>query len=593
MNILKPSTTFIILLICSIFGSYCFSQNIDWLVNSGGLKSDKSSTIVIDDEGNSYITGYYNEEADFGPYNTGFSFSSSKEVFVAKLDPDGNYLWVTNALNYYDDRGLGLCLDPEGNVYVTGTCWGGLEWDGLNVYNSTSATDQTFVTKFDNNGQIVWMKNAGVDSWATITAWWDPFQTIYCDDHGYDIISDSDGNLFVTGYISSVDLAPTTANFDAISIPMNYGDTLGYLAKLSNDGNWEWVKTFGGVLLYRDNAVGIDDENNVYVAGGFKGTRTFETDVLNSNQGSLDIFVVKYDNDGNYQYVVQVGDTLDDRADGITYGNDNHMYVTGEFRGEVFFGTDDLNNYGGPDDKDIFVAKMTKDGEWAWATKAGSKKGGDRGIGICANDQGNIFVSGQFRDNAKFGLLEVHAGLDSTQFFVAMIDTNGTWQWVIDGGGPFVDRVNSVAVDNSCNLYFSGYFKESITTGSFSLNSTGNNDILVGKIVDACNAPMQPQPIPTPETEVGEEFTPSNVFSPNNDGINDELVFANNPNVKGTVVILNRWGNVVYESDDLTKNWDGTSQLGIDVNEGVYFYKLEYILNSVNEIKSGFVNVVR
>ena len=590
MNQLRLITALLILF-CSVQFNCSFGQSIDWLVNSGGLKSDKSSTIVIDDEGNSYITGYYNEEANFGAFNTGFSFVQSKEVFVAKLDPDGNYLWVTNAVNYFDDRGLGLCLDPEGNVYVTGTCWGGLEWDGLNVYNSTSATDQTFVTKFDSDGQIVWMKNAGVDNWATITAWWDPFQTLYCDDHGYDIISDSDGNLFVTGYISSVDLAPTTANFDAITIPMNYGDTLGYLAKLSNDGNWEWVKTFGGVFLYRDNAVGIDDENNVYVAGGFKGTRTFETDVLNSNQGSLDIFVLKYDNDGNYQYVRQVGDTLDDRADGIAYGNDGHMYVTGEFRGEVFFGTDDLNNYGGPDDKDIFVAKMTKDGEWAWATKAGSKKGGDRGIGICANDQGNIFVSGQFRDNAKFGSLEVNAGIDSTQFFVAMIDDNGTWQWVIDGGGPFVDRINSVAVDNSCNLYFSGYFKESMTTGSFSLNSTGNNDILVGKIVDACNSPIQPEP--TPEPEVNEEFIPSNIFSPNNDGVNDELAFTNDSNIKGSVVILNRWGNVVYESDDLTKKWNGKSQLGIDVIEGVYFYKIEYVLNATHKPKSGFVSVVR
>lgn len=592
MNQLKLFTSLLIWF-CSIQFNLSFCQNIDWLVKSGGLKSDKGTTIVIDAEGNSYITGYYNEEANFGTFNTGFSFDKSKEVFVAKLDPDGNYLWVTNAINYFDDRGLGLCLDPFGNVYVTGTCWGGLEWDGLNVYNSSSFTDQTFVTKFNSDGQIVWMKNAGVDSWETITAWWDPFQTIYCDDHGFDIISDSDGNLFVTGYISSVDLSPTTANFDAISIPMNYGDTLGYLAKLSNDGNWEWVKTFEGVYLYRDNAVGIDDDDNVYVAGGFKGTRSFETDVLNSNQGSLDIFVLKYDNDGNYQYVVQVGDTLDDRADGITYGNDNHMYVTGEFRGEVFFGTDDLNNYGGPEDKDIFVSKMSKDGDWIWATKAGSKKGGDRGIGICANKQGNVFVSGQFRGNAKFGQVELISNYasDSTQFFVSMIDSSGNWQWVIDGGGIYTDRINSVAVDDSCNLYFVGYFKEAMSSGEFNLIASGSNDILVGKIVDACNSPIQP---PTaPGSEVVDEFNPSNVFSPNNDGVNDALAFTNDPNIRGSVVILNRWGNVVYESDDLTKKWNGKSQSGIDVIEGVYFYKIEYALNATNKPKSGFVSVVR
>lgn len=588
MKFIITSFLFFVFLISSCFSS---GQSIDWLIKAGGLKSDKGSTIVLDAQGNTYITGYYNEQADFGSFNTGFSFASSKEVFVAKIDPQGNFLWVTNALNYFDDRGLGLCLDPQGNVYVTGTCWGGLEWDGLDVYNSTGYTDQIFVTKFTNDGQIVWMKNAGVDSGSTITAWWDPNQTIYCDDHAFDIISDSQGDLFLTGYLSSVDSNPTVASFDNIDIPMTYGDTLGFLAKLSNDGTWQWVKTFEGVYLYRDNGIGLDDEDNVYIAGGFKGTRTFETDVLVSNQASLDIFVVKYDNDGNYQFVNQVGDTLDDRADGITYGNDNHMYVTGEFRGEVFFGTDDLNNYGGPEDKDIFVSKMSKEGNWIWATKAGSKKGGDRGIGICANKQGNVFVSGQYRADAKFGAITMNSdyALDSTQFFVSMIDTSGVWRWVIDGGGQYTDRVNSVVVDDSCNLYFVGYFKESMTSGDFSLVANGGNDIIIGKIVDACNGLTDPDS----EPEIIGEFIPSNVFSPNNDGVNDELSFTNDPTIKGNVRILNRWGNVVYTSEDLTDNWNGKSNTNTDVSEGTYFYKIEYYLLEGNLLKSGFVTIVR
>lgn len=588
---MRSSTTSFLLFIFLVLSCFSSGQSIDWLIKAGGLKSDKGSTIVLDSQGNTYITGYYNEQADFGPFNTGFSFASSKEVFVAKIDPQGNYLWVTNAINYYDDRGLGLCLDPQGNVYVTGTCWGGLEWDGLDVYNSTGYTDQIFVTKFTSDGQIVWMKNAGVNSGSTITAWWDPNQTIYCDDHAFDIISDSQGDLFVTGYLSSVDSNPTVASFDNIDIPMTYGDTLGFLAKLSNDGTWQWVKTFEGVHLYRDNGIGLDDEDNVYIAGGFKGTKTFETDVLISNQASLDIFVVKYDNDGNYQFVKQVGDTLDDRADGITYGNDNHMYVTGEFRGEVFFGTDDLNNYGGPEDKDIFVAKMSKEGNWIWATKAGSNKGGDRGIGICANKQGNIFVSGQFRADAKFGAITMNSNYaaDSTQFFVSMIDTSGIWRWVIDGGGEYTDRVNSVVVDDSCNLYFVGYFKESMTSGEFSLVASGGNDIVIGKIVDACNGLSDTES----EPEVIEEFIPSNVFSPNNDGVNDELVFTNDPTIKGNVRILNRWGNVVYTSEALTDTWDGKSNNNTDVSDGTYFYKIEYHLLEGPLLKSGFVTIVR
>ena len=179
-----------LLFIC--FTVVAYSQTFDWLVTGGGDLSDKGTTVVIDADGNSYITGYYNEEADFGPLNTGFSFEKSKEVFVAKLDPNGNYLWVRNGLNYYDDRGLGLCVDPSGNSYVTGTCWGGLEFGPLSVYNSTSYTDQIFVTKIDPNGNIIWMKNAGVDFAAVFP---------YCDDHGLDLVSDSQGNIYVTGFL--------------------------------------------------------------------------------------------------------------------------------------------------------------------------------------------------------------------------------------------------------------------------------------------------------------------------------------------------------------------------------------------------------
>ena len=166
-----------------------------------------------------------------------------------------------------------------------------------------------------------------------------------------------------------------------------------------------------------------------------------------------------------------------------------------------------------------------------------------------------------------------------------MIDTSGNWQWVIDGGGLYTDRINSVAVDDSCNLYFVGYFKDSMTSEEFNLVASGNNDILVGKIVDACNSPIDPEP------EIVAEFTPTNIFRPNSDGVNDELAFTNDPNINGSVVVLNRWGNVVYESDDLTKKWDGTSKSGTDVNEGVYFYKIEYVFNATNKAKSGLVTI--
>ncbi len=585
---LKTTRLFFQVTIALLLSSLSFAQSWDWVISGGGTLSDKATTIVADDEGNTYITGYYNEEANFGPFNTGFSFASSKEVFVAKIDPNGNYVWVKNGLNFFDDRGLGLCLDPNGNVYVTGTCWGGLDFGTLSVYNSTSYTDQIFVIKLDNNGNEIWMKNAGVDE----------SSYPYNDDHGQDLVSDSQGNIYVTGFISNNENVVRNANFDNFSIPVQPNDSLAFLAKLSNSGNWQWVRTFPGIWEHRDNGIGIDDEDNVYVTGGFVGTQTFETSTI-SSVGGEDIYVTKYDQNGNFQFVVQAGDTLDDRGDGIAYGYDGHMYVTGEFRSKAGFGLDSINNYGGPGDRDIFVAKLSKSGSWVWAKKAGSKKGKDRGIGIDANDQGNIFVTGQFRDTAKFGQHYAYATLeDSVQIFVAMIDTSGTWQWVLTGGGADFDRGADVACDANCNVYVTGYFGDTLKLGNANIPSDGIKDIFVAKVADPCTGSGPPPPgSGGPGGPNGPEiaiFNNVNVFTPDGDGVNDVLSFGEFSNIDGEVLIMNRWGNVVFRSNNLATTWDGTTVNGVPVSEGTYFYKLTIKYSEApTDVIHGFVTVVR
>lgn len=476
-------------------------------------------------------------------------------------------------------------MDNQGFVYVTGTCWGGLNWPPLVVYNSSSYTDQIYVTKIDPNGNVVWMKNAGVNEAGYP----------YNDDHGDDLAADSQGNIFLTGFISNNDDVQHMATFDAINIPVAPHDSLAIVAKLNSDGDWQWVKTFDGIYSYRDNGIAVDDEDNVYVAGGFKGTCDFGTSTLNSTYGSLDIFVVKYDNDGNFIYVRQVGDSLDARADQICYGNDGHMYVTGEFRDKVVFGIDDLNNYGSPGDRDIFVSKMTKDGDWVWATKAGSKKGGDRGIDICANDQGNIYVCGQYKDTAKFGDITLNAGPNSIQFYVGMIDQLGKWQWVKDGGGGAADRAASVAVDDNCNVYVAGFYRVAMTADTFNLTSAGSLDIFIAKIADACDGNGPPPPNSGGGT--GEDyfnFNGSNVFTPNGDGQNDLLYFCEDCTVNGHVTVVNRWGNVVFESNNLNTPWNGNTPLGIPVEDGTYFYKLDVEYKTgEKETLSGFITLVR
>jgi len=620
--------------------SITWCQSFEWLKTAGGMKSDKGTKTVTDADGNIFMTGYYNEEADFGPLNTGFSFSSSKEVYVAKVDTNGNFLWVRNGLNYYDDRGLGLCVDTAGNVYVTGTCWGGLDWGSLSVYNSISYTDQIFVVKLDTDGNEIWMKNAGNDD-GTVSSGFNENglpQTLYQDDHGQDLIADSHGNIYVTGFLSNIASTPQVANFDNIQVPLIPEDSIAFLAKLSNDGVWQWVETFGGIYQNRDLSMGIDDEDNIYVTGGFVGTKTFGSTSITSN-GFTDIYVVKYDSSGTFQWVQSAGSSLKDRGNGITYCNDGNMYVTGEFRDSCDFGTINLNNYGGPNGRDIFVAQISKNGDWGWATKAGSKKGSDRGNGITSNNEGNLFVTGQYSSNASFGTFDLDSQGDSAQVFIAAIDTNGNWRWTMDGGGYDFDRGNGIT-SIECNVYVTGFFKDILSFGNLTENPQKGKDIFLLKISGACfygiapidsdgdgltdseevnigtdpnnpdtdgdgisdgdevNAgsdPLDPcDPIATPGCFTGIHIPTA--FSPNGIGnnLNNTYSIIAGSNIKSlNFVIYDRWGNIVFESSNKEFVWDGSFK-GKECNSGAYAYMVTVnYFNGTTEVKSGNITLIR
>lgn len=92
--------------------------------------------------------------------------------------------------------------------------------------------------------------------------------------------------------------------------------------------------------------------------------------------------------------------------------------------------------------------------------------------------------------------------------------------------------------------------------------------------------------------ECGEAYVP-NMFSPNNDGNNDVFVPKGKCIVKGMMLIYNRWGELIYRTDDIYQGWDGT-QNGKEVNSGVYVYKIDLVTEEENTLHlNGSVTLVR
>ncbi len=96
----KMKKIFLALLI-SVLSTNIYTQNIklDWAKSMGGTSNDQGQFLSLDAHGNIYSTGSYNEFADFNPGVQDFYLNSmgSFDIFVQKLDKNGDFLWAASA----------------------------------------------------------------------------------------------------------------------------------------------------------------------------------------------------------------------------------------------------------------------------------------------------------------------------------------------------------------------------------------------------------------------------------------------------------------------------------------------------------------
>ena len=197
------------------------------------------------------------------------------------------------------------------------------------------------------------------------------------------ITIDSSGNCYVTGFFSG------TATFGTTQITSS-GERDIFIAKYDTDGNFQWVRKAGGTDFETGTDISIDASGNCYVTGHFQGTATFGTTQITSS-GNEDIFIAKYDTDGNFQWVRKAGGVDDDKGQRIAIDNLGNLYITGIFQGIATFETTQLTSSGW---NDIFIAKYDTDGNFQWVRKAGGT-GNDVGYGIAADASGNCYVTGE------------------------------------------------------------------------------------------------------------------------------------------------------------------------------------------------------
>jgi len=270
------------------------------------------------------VTGTFRGTATFG--DTTLTSVGSGDMFIAKYDGDGNFLWVEQAGGTGSDGGRAIATDGSGNSIVTG------HFTGTATFGDTTLTSagsgEIFIAKYDGDGNFLWVEQAGGTFEGRL---------------GHGIATDSSGNSIVTGHFRS------TATFGDTTLT-SAGSVDIFIAKYDGDGNFLWVEQAGGTGFDGGGAIATDGSGNSIVTGGFSGTATFGDTTLTS-VGSGDMFIAKYDGDGNFLWVEQAGGF----GGGIATDGSGNSIVTGGFSGTATFGDSTLTSVGSGD---IFIAKL-------------------------------------------------------------------------------------------------------------------------------------------------------------------------------------------------------------------------------------------
>ena len=254
------------LVLTGLWGGVSLAAVSPWATQAGSTSTDESRAISTLPDGSSIVTGYFQGTATFGSIT--LTSAGQTDVFVAKIDASGTYLWATKAGSTSYDGAWGISTLSDGSAIVTGY------FQGTATFGSTTLASagvwDVFVAKIDASGTYLWATKAGGTS----------------TDYGYAISTLSDGSALVSGYFSG------TATFGSTTLTSAGSDDV-FVAKIDASGTYVWATQAGGTSSEKGYGISTLSDGSAIVTGNFQGTATFGSTTLTSSAGSFDVFVAK------------------------------------------------------------------------------------------------------------------------------------------------------------------------------------------------------------------------------------------------------------------------------------------------------------
>jgi uncharacterized delta-60 repeat protein len=294
------------------------------------------------------MTGAFSDSVTFGqgePSETTLTADDEIDIFIARYNPDGTFVWAKRAGGDWEDSGSGIAVLSDDSTVVTGY-FGSIATFGAGEPNETvlNSDDEydtdIFIARYNPDGSLAWAKRVDGEE---------------NDDSGLGITRLSDNSTVVTG----------TLNGSAIFGPGEYIVDI-FIARYFPDGTLAWAKRAGGDGYDYGNGITTLSDNSAVVTGYFEESATFgpgePNETVLTSAGYYDCFIARYNPDGSLAWVKHAGGSNYDAGNVITTLSDDSTVVTGSFSGAATFGPGEPNQkvlYSfGNSEYDIFVARF-------------------------------------------------------------------------------------------------------------------------------------------------------------------------------------------------------------------------------------------
>ncbi len=364
--------------------------------------------------------------------------------WFGKYSSDGNKFWLKLAAwGPADVKIYDITVDQSGYIYVTGGSIGDIYFEQDTIFTS-GGNVHNFIASYSPAGDFIWVKQILHNNTSAS-------QNMFID-----IISSAENDVYISGFY--------TGTLQAGNISLNTTSANnGVCIKLDNSGNILWGRQLGGTSYDRVNGTSADEEGNIYMTGYITGTAIFDS-TGNSSQdsdpltgyGNTDIFIAKYNRNGQLIWKKAIGDAYEDKGYDITVDKTS-LLIGGYFRGSITYSSSIINS-GSSTNQDAAFFHCDIHGNPIEAHSLQGNDNVDHIKKVLYDNEGNICIGGTFK---------------STQLVIGdSIYTNNSGKaniFIAKYGTPYTDPETPLITDSNGNIIISGKLGIGIETSDFSI----------------------------------------------------------------------------------------------------------------------------